>query len=81
MDMKEAVTKLCVVNDPAKRAAKAVGDRNSSVRTFKAFHATLLTLEELRCLSSNIKCGSFTKNHLLAVINILIEMEDREYIP
>ena len=63
-DVDEVVTKLCVVNDPAERAVKAAGDRLSSVRSEKAFQDTLLTIDELRRLSSDIKCDTFTKKQL-----------------
>ena len=59
--MEEVNTKLCVVSDPAERAVKTAGDRMGSVRSKKAFQATLITLEELCPLSSDIKHGTFTK--------------------
>ena len=52
--------KLCVVNNPAERAVKAAGDRIGSVRSEKAFQDTLLTVDELQRLSSDIKCDTFT---------------------
>ena len=54
-DIEDGVTKLCVVNDPAERAVKAAGDRIGSVRSEKAFQATLLTVDELRRLSTVIQ--------------------------
>ena len=77
-EMEEVVTKLCVVNDPAERAVKAAGDRIGSVRSEKAFQATLLTLEELRRLSFDIKRGTFTKKQLSTVINKMLKIEDGE---
>ena len=77
-EMEEVVTKLCVVNDPAERAVKAAGDRIGSVRSEKAFQATLLTLEELRRLSFDIKRGTFTKKQLPTVINKMLKIEDGE---
>ena len=67
-EVEEVVTKLCGVNNPAKRAVKAAGGRIKSVGSKKAFQATLLTLEELRRLSSDIKRGTFTKKQLSTVI-------------
>ena len=52
--MEDVVTKLCVINDPAERTVKAAGDRTGSVRSEKAFQATLLTVDELRRLSTVI---------------------------
>ena len=77
-EVEEVVTKLCVVNDPAERAVKTAGDRIGSVRSKKAFQATLLTLEELRRLSSDIKRGTFTKKQLSTVINKMLKMENSE---
>ena len=54
-ELEEVVTKLSNVNDPAECAVKAAGDRIGSVGSKNAFQATLLTLEKLRRLSSNIK--------------------------
>ena len=78
IEVEEVVTKLCVVNDPAEHAVKAAGDRIGSVRSEKAFQATLLTLEELRRLSSDIKRGTFTKKQLSIVIKKMLKMEDAE---
>ena len=64
VQVQEVVTKLCGVSDPAKCTVKAAGDMIRSVRSEKAFRATLLTLEELRHLSSVIKPGTFTKKQL-----------------
>ena len=72
VDMEEVVTKLCVVNDPAERAVKAAGDRIGSVRSEKAFQATLLTVDELRRLSADIKRGTFTKKQLSTVIQKML---------
>ena len=77
-EVEEVVTKLCVVNDPAECAVKAAGDRIGSVRSEKAFQANLLTLEELRRLSSDIKRGTFTKKQLSIVIKKMLNMEDAE---
>ena len=54
--------KLCIDNDPAGHAVKLAGERIRTVRSEKAFQETLLTVKELRCLSSDIKRGKFTKN-------------------
>ena len=77
-EVEEVVTKLCVVKDPAKRAVMAAGDRIGSNRSEKAFQATLLTLEELRRLSSDIKRGILTKKQLSIVIKKMLKMEDAE---
>ena len=61
-NFEEVVKKLCIVNDPAECAVKLAGDRIGMVRSEKAFQETLLTVKELRCLSSDIKRGKFTKN-------------------
>ena len=71
-DVDEVVTKLCVVNDPAERAVKAAGDRIGSVRSEKAFQDTLLTVDELRRLSSDIKRDTFTKKQLSTVIKKML---------
>ena len=60
--VKEVVKKLCIDNDPAGHAVKPAGERIRTVRSEKAFQETLLTVKELRCLSSDIKRGKFTKN-------------------
>ena len=73
--MEEVVIKLCSINDPA---VKAADDRIERVRSEKAFQVTLLTLEELRCLSSYIEGGTFTKKHLSTVIKKWLEMEGTE---
>ena len=75
-EVEEVVTKLSGVNDPAKRAVKAAGKIIGRVRSEKAFQATLLTLEKLRRLSSDIKHGTFTKKKLSAVKKKMLEMED-----
>ena len=76
IEVEEVVTKLCVVNNPAERAVKAAGDRIGSVRSEKAFQATLLTLEKLRRLSSDIKHDTFTKKKLSTVIRKMLEKEN-----
>ena len=76
--VKDIVQKLCVVNDPAERAVKLAGDRICTVRSEKAFQETLLTVRELRCLSADIKRGTFTKNQLSTVIRKMLLIEDLE---
>ena len=76
--MEEIVTKLCGVKDPAERAVKAAGDRIGSFRSEKSFQATLLTLKELRRLSSDIKRGTITKKQPSTVITKMLKMEDTE---
>ena len=71
-DTEEVVTKLCVVNDPAEQAVRAAGDRISSIRSEQNFQATLLTVDELRRLSSDIKRGTFTKKQLTTVIQKML---------
>ena len=39
----------------------------SAVRSEKAFQETFLTVQELQCLSADIRQGTFTKNQLLTV--------------
>ena len=76
--VEEIVQKLCVVNDPAKRAVKLAGDRICTVRSEKAFQETLLTVQELRRLSADIERGTFTKNQLSTVIRKMLLIEDLE---
>ena len=76
--MEEVVTKLCGVNNLVERAVKAAGNRIERVGSKKAFQATLLTLEELHCLSIYIVGGTFIKKHLSTVIKKMLEMEDTE---
>ena len=71
-DVDEVVTKLCIVNDTAERAVKAAGDRLGSVRSEKAFQDALLTIDELRRLSSDIKRDTFTKKQLSTVIKKML---------
>ena len=70
--MEDIVTKLWVINGPAEQAVKAAGDRIGSVRSEKAFQATLLTVDELRRLSSDIKRGTFTKKQRSTVIQKML---------
>ena len=76
--VEDVVKKLCIVNDPAERAVKLAGDRIGTVRSEKAFQETLLTVRELRRLSSDMKRGTFTKNQLSTVIRKMLLIEDRE---
>ena len=51
---------------------KAAGDRIGSVRSEKAFQDTLLTVDELHRLSSDIKRDTFTKKQLSTVIKKML---------
>ena len=58
MEVEEVVTSFCVFNNPAERAVKAAGDQIGTISSEKAFQATLLTVEKLRRLSTDIKWGT-----------------------
>ena len=79
--MEEVVTKLSGVNDPSEHAVKAAGDRIGSVRSEKAFQASLLTLEKMHRLFSDKKRGTFTEKKLSTLTRKMLEMEDTEKNP